>query len=90
MERDLISVIIPIHNTEKYLKDCLESIIKQTYQNIEIILVDDGSTDNSGKICDEYSRKLDKIIDSLNEKYGNNSITRAGKMNVEKIVKLKE
>ncbi|MCR4662282.1 MAG: glycosyltransferase, partial [Endomicrobiaceae bacterium] len=50
---NLISVIIPIYNVEQYLRQCIDSIINQTYKNLEIILVDDGSTDNSGKICDE-------------------------------------
>ena len=58
---DLISVIVPVYNVQEYLKKCIDSIIKQTYKNIEIILVDDGSTDNSGKICDEY-KKIDKRI----------------------------
>lgn len=51
---ELISVVVPIYNTEKYLVECVEHILKQTYQNIEIILVDDGSTDNSGAICDAF------------------------------------
>lgn len=59
---DLISVIIPVYNVEKYLKECLDSVINQTHKNIEIILIDDGSTDNSGKICDEYRKKDDRII----------------------------
>lgn len=57
----LISVIVPVYNVEKYICKCLESIIDQTYKNIEIILVDDGSTDNSGSICDEYSYRNSKI-----------------------------
>lgn len=57
----VISVIIPVYNVEKYLCQCLDSVIKQTYKNLEIILVDDGSTDDSGKICDEYAN-IDKRI----------------------------
>ena len=57
----LISVIIPIYNVEAYLRECIDSVINQTYKNFEIILVDDGSTDSSGKICDEYVEKYDRI-----------------------------
>lgn len=57
-----ISVIIPVYNVEKYLNRCLDSVIKQSYQNLEIILVDDGSTDNSSKICDEYAQKDKRIV----------------------------
>lgn len=53
----LISILVPVYNVEKYLPQCLESIIKQTYKDLEIILVDDGSTDKSGEICDEYAQK---------------------------------
>ena len=53
----LISIIVPIYNVELYLEKCIESIINQTYKNLEIILVDDGSTDSCGKICDEYAKK---------------------------------
>lgn len=57
----LISIIVPIYNVEKYLNKCIDSIISQTYKNIEIILVDDGSPDNCGKICDEYAKKDNRI-----------------------------
>lgn len=53
----LVSIIVPIYNVENYLPRCLESIAAQSYKNIEVILVDDGSTDSSGAICDEFSRK---------------------------------
>ena len=58
---ELISIIIPIYNVEKYIINCIESVIRQTYKNIEIILVNDGSIDNCGKICDEYLMKDDRI-----------------------------
>lgn len=53
-ESCLVSVIVPIYNVGKYVSKCIQSICEQTYSNIEIVLVDDGSTDNSGAICDEY------------------------------------
>lgn len=57
----LVSVIIPVYNVEKYVADCIESIIRQTYTNLEILLVDDGSKDNSGQICDEYAKRDGRI-----------------------------
>lgn len=58
----LISIIVPIYNVEQYLRDCLESIIHQTYHNLEILLVDDGSPDQCGEICDEYANKDKRIV----------------------------
>lgn len=58
---DLISIIVPVYNVEKYLRKCIDSIINQTYKNLEIILVDDGSPDNCGTICDEYAQKDNRI-----------------------------
>ena len=58
---DIISIIVPIYNVEKYLKYCLDGILKQSYKNLEIILVDDGSTDRCGQICDEYAMIDERI-----------------------------
>ena len=57
----LLSVIVPVYKVEAYLRDCVDSILAQTYQNLEIILVDDGSPDNCGAICDEYAAKDSRI-----------------------------
>ena len=57
----LISIIVPVYNVEDYIEECLESLVKQTYKNLEIILIDDWSTDNSGKICDDYVLKDTRI-----------------------------
>ena len=59
--QELLSIIIPIYNTEKYLRQCLDSVLQQTYVNLEIILVDDGSPDNCPQICDEYAVKDNRI-----------------------------
>ena len=64
---DLVSVIVPVYNVEKYLNRCIDSIINQTYSQLEIILVDDGSTDESPAICDEYAKK-DKRIKVIHKK----------------------
>ena len=58
----LISIIIPVYNVEKYIEKCVDSLISQTYNNIEIILVNDGSTDDSGVICDNLSKKDSRIV----------------------------
>ena len=56
-ESDLISVIVPVYNAEKYLNRCIDSILSQTMTDFELLLIDDGSQDNSGRICDEYAEK---------------------------------
>lgn len=68
-KQPLLSVIIPVYKVEKYLRQCIDSVINQTYKNLEIILVDDGSPDNCGKICDEYVEKDKrvKVIHQLNK-----------------------
>ena len=69
MSDKLISIIVPVYNIEKYLRRSINSIINQTYKNLEIILVDDGSTDKSGEICDEYT-KIDNRIRVIHKKNG--------------------
>ena len=61
IDKPLISVIVPVYNVEAYLPRCLDSSINQSYTNLEILLVDDGATDSSGKICDEYAQKDNRI-----------------------------
>lgn len=75
MEMPLVSVIVPVYKVEPYLHRCVDSILAQTYHNLEIILVDDGSPDNCGKICDEYARK-DKRIKVIHKKNGGQSEAR--------------
>ena len=71
----MISVIVPVYNVERYIRQCVESILEQTYADLEIILVDDGSTDESGKICDQYS-EIDSRIHVIHKKNGGLSDAR--------------
>ena len=57
-----VSIIVPIYNVEKYIEKCIKSVLIQNYKNFELILVNDGSTDNSQNICEEYSKIDDRII----------------------------
>lgn len=78
MGKELISVIVPVYNAEKYLQKCLDSILEQTYQNLEIIIINDGSTDNSGQICQEYEKQDDRIIYIEKENSGVSDTRNAG------------
>ena len=71
----LISIIVPVYNVEEYLKECIDSILNQTYKNLEIILVNDGSTDKSGSICEDYA-KVDSRIKVVHKKNGGLSDAR--------------
>lgn len=75
----MISIIVPIYNVEKYIADCIKSLINQTYSDLEIILVDDGSTDNSSNICDEYAAK-DSRVKVIHKKNG--GLVSARKMGI--------
>lgn len=72
---DLISIVVPVYNVQKYLENCIESIIGQTYTSIEIILVDDGSTDKSSSICDKYA-EIDSRIKVIHKENGGLSSAR--------------
>ena len=73
--KPLISVIVPIYNVEEYLHECIDSILNQTYDNLEIILIDDGSPDNCGKIC-EYYKKIDNRVIVIHKSNGGLSDAR--------------
>ena len=68
-DKVLISVIVPVYNVKPYLKKCFDSIVRQNYRNLEIILVDDGSTDGSGDLCEELAR-LDSRVRVIHKKNG--------------------
>lgn len=76
----MISVIVPVYNVEPYLRQCIDSMLAQTYTDFELILVDDGSTDHCGVICDEYAQK-DNRIRVIHQKYGGVSAARNAGLN---------
>ena len=78
MENELISIIVPIYNVENYLRQCLDSILNQTYQNFECLLINDGSPDNSADICREYVEKDSRFKYSEKENGGVSSARNLG------------
>ena len=77
----LVSVIVPVYKVEKYLSNCVRSILNQTYDNLEVILVDDGSTDQCGLICDELANN-DQRVKVLHKKNGGLSSARNAGMRI--------
>lgn len=75
LQKGKVSVIIPVYNTEKYLKRCVDSVLVQSYENLEVILIDDGSRDGSGKLCDQYRMK-DQRVHVIHQKNQGVSLAR--------------
>ena len=82
-ENELLSIIVPVYNTEPYLCRCIDSVINQTYRNLEIILVDDGSADGSGRICDAYA-ETDARVRVIHQKNGGQANARCAGIEVAK------
>ena len=76
--KEKVSIIVPVYNVENYLNRCVDSLLKQTYKNLEIILVDDGSSDNSVNVCEEYLRRDDRIVLYKKENGGQSSARNYG------------
>lgn len=71
----MLSVIVPVYNAEEYLRKCIDSILYQTYSDLELLLINDGSTDSSGAVCDEYARR-DERVRVIHKENGGVSSTR--------------
>lgn len=76
--KPLVSIIVPVYNVEKYIHSCVDSILTQTYENLQVILVDDGTLDNSGKICDEFAKKDNRVTVIHKENGGLSSARNKG------------
>lgn len=74
----MISVVVPVYKVEKYLERCINSVLSQSYKDLEVILVDDGSPDKCGKICDEYAKKDDRVKVIHKENGGQSSARNIG------------
>ena len=74
----LVSIVVPVYNSEKTIDRCIKSILNQTYSAVEIILIDDGSTDGSGKICDEYEKTDNRITVIHQENHGISQVRNRG------------
>ncbi len=83
MYNSLVSIIVPVYNSEKYLNECIQSIIHQTYRNLEILLIDDGSTDNSPQIIDDF-KNIDNRIKSFHQKNMGQAVSRTNGMKLSK------
>ena len=81
MENPIISVIVPVYKVENYIRRCLDSLVAQTYRHLEILLVDDGSPDSSGAICEEYAEK-DSRIKVIHKENGGLSSARNAALDV--------
>ena len=90
MSEPLISVIVPVYNVEKYIAACVDSILAQTYTNLEILLVDDGSTDSSGALCDEYARRDVRVRVIHQESCYGTQTDKHNSVNSEKIYRTEE
>ena len=73
-----VSVVVPVYNAEKYIESCIQSVLDQDYQNIELVLINDGSRDNSGAVCERYAEKYENIIYSAQENSGVSSARNKG------------